>query len=76
MLAAAFSVAVVVALAVYHVLIERPRRVVSDELQRRAPAGPARLEDVVGPVPGGVFRQNGFTWSRLANPPESQEDVV
>ena len=65
MLAAAFLVAVVVALAAYHVLIERPRRVASGELQRRAPAGPARLEDVVGPVPGGVFLQNGFTWSRV-----------
>jgi len=65
MLAAAFFVTVVVALAAYHVLIERPRRVASRELQRRAPAGPARLEDVVGPVPGGVFLQNGFTWSRV-----------
>ena len=65
MLAAAFFVTVVVALAAYHVLIERPRRVASRELQRRAPAGPARLEDVVGPMPGGVFLQNGFTWSRV-----------
>lgn len=65
MLAAAFFVTVVVALAAYHVLIERPRRVASRELQRRAPAGPARLEDIVGPVPGGVFLQNGFTWSRV-----------
>ena len=65
MLAAAFFVTVVVALAAYHVLIERPRRVASRELQRRAPAGPARLEDVVGTVPGGVFLQNGFTWSRV-----------
>jgi glycine cleavage system H lipoate-binding protein len=65
MLAAAFFVTVVVALAAYHILIERPRRVASRELQRRAPAGPVRLEDVVGPVPGGVFLQNGFTWSRV-----------
>ena len=65
MLAAAFFVTLIVALAAYHVLIERPRRVASRELQRRAPAGPARLEDVVGPVPGGVFLQNGFTWSRV-----------
>ncbi len=65
MLAAAFFVTVVVALAAYHVLIERPRRVASRYEQRRAPAGPARLEDVIGAVPGGVFLQNGFTWSRV-----------
>ncbi|MGW8282767.1 MAG: hypothetical protein ACWGON_05665 [Gemmatimonadota bacterium] len=65
MLAAAFFVTVVVALAAYHVLIERPRRVASRDLQRRAPAGPARLDELVGTVPGGVFLQNGFTWSRV-----------
>ncbi len=65
MLAAAFFVAVVVALAAYHVLIERPRRVASRDFERRAPAGPARLDELVGPVPGGVFVQNGFTWSRV-----------
>lgn len=65
MLAAAFFVTVVVALAAYHVLIERPRRVASRDLQRRAPAGPARLDELVGSVPGGVFLQNGFTWSRV-----------
>ena len=62
MLAAAFFVTVVVALGGYHLLIERPRRVT---LQRQAHTGPAALEEIVGNLPGGVFLQNGFTWSRL-----------
>ena len=60
MLAAAFFVTVIVALAAYHVLIEQPRRAAL-----RARTGPAPLDDVVGPLPGGVFLQNGFTWSRV-----------
>ena len=60
MLAAAFFVTVIVALAAYHVLIEQPRRAAL-----RARTGPTRLDDVVGPLPGGVFLQNGFTWSRV-----------
>ena len=62
MLAAAFFVTVVVALGGYHLLIERPRRVT---LQRQAHTGPAALEEIVGKLPGGVFLQNGFTWSRV-----------
>ena len=62
MLAAAFFVTVVVALGGYHLLIERPRRAT---LRRQAHTGPAALEEVVGTLPGGVFLQNGFTWSRV-----------
>ncbi len=65
MLAAAFFVTVCVALAAHHVLIERPRRAASREIERRTRPGPARLEDVMGALPGGVFLQNGFTWSRV-----------
>lgn len=65
MLAAAFFVTVVVALGGYHLLVERPRRAMLQQVQRQAHARPAPLEEVVGAVPGGVFLQNGFTWSRI-----------
>ena len=65
MLAAAFFVTVVVALGGYHLLIERPRRAALQRLQRQVYAGPAALEEVIGALPGGVFLQNGFTWSRV-----------
>ena len=65
MLAAAFFVTVVVALGGYHFFIERPRRATLQRLDRQAFAGPVPLEEVVGALPGGVFLQNGFTWSRV-----------
>lgn len=65
MLAAAFFVTVVVALGGYHFFIERPRRATLQRQDRQAFTGPAPLEEVVGALPGGVFLQNGFTWSRV-----------
>ncbi len=73
MLAAAFFVTVVVALAAHHVLIERPRRATLRAVEQRTRPGPARLEDITGAVPGGVFLQNGFTWSRVT--PEGAVEV-
>jgi glycine cleavage system H lipoate-binding protein len=65
MLAAAFFVTVVIALGGYHFLIARPRSVRQPRTTQWAGGRPAPLEELVGPVPGGVFLQNGFTWSRL-----------
>lgn len=73
MLAAAFFVTVIVALAAHHVLIERPRRAASLEAGRRTQAGPARLQDVMGALPRGVFLQDEFTWSRVT--PDGDVDV-
>jgi len=65
MLAATFLVTVVVALGAYNLLVERPRRAVSRRREGLLVVGPAPLEETIGPLPGGVFLQNGFTWSRL-----------
>ncbi|MDT8436457.1 MAG: hypothetical protein RRA92_06840 [Gemmatimonadota bacterium] len=73
MLAAAFFMTVIVALAAHHVLIERPRRAADREAGRRTRAGPAPLRDVMGALPGGVFLQDEFTWSRVT--PDGDVDV-
>lgn len=71
MLGVLFGALVVTAFTVHYFLLERPRR-------RAVAAGgphptPLPLSDIIGRLPGGVFLQPTFTWSRLR--PTGEVDV-
>lgn len=62
MLAAVFFMLVVAVLTGHYFLVERPRRLA---LETSAAALPIPLRDLVNRVPGGLFLQPTFTWSRI-----------
>lgn len=56
-----FLIVVVIALTVYHFLVERPRR---RALERGGPRA-LPLADIIGDLPEGVFLHPTLTWGRL-----------